>query len=164
MPARILDIIKLIRMQSSSNLLLLNEYLLWQVLYSFIYLTCSRSLKINGHIASERDPALCSNRENRDCDDKLSTKVQKHKKTGIYGEDNNENITPAGLGLRPFTAFTAHGRRTGIVPPRVAGQSAGSSHSGRPPFILRNHPDGNAAPPLFGLRLDGLLTGDTNDI
>lgn len=31
-------------------------------------------------------------------------------------------------------------------------------------YELGNHPDGNAAPPLYGLRLDGLLTGDTNEI
>jgi len=31
-------------------------------------------------------------------------------------------------------------------------------------YELSNHPDGNAAPPEYGLRLDGLLSGDTNDI
>lgn len=31
-------------------------------------------------------------------------------------------------------------------------------------YQLGNHPDGNAADPLYGLRLDGLLTGDTADI
>lgn len=29
-------------------------------------------------------------------------------------------------------------------------------------YILGDHPDGNAAPPLYGLRLDGLLTGNAN--
>ena len=31
-------------------------------------------------------------------------------------------------------------------------------------YQLFNHPDGNAATPFYGLRLDGLLTGDQNDI
>lgn len=31
-------------------------------------------------------------------------------------------------------------------------------------YELGNHPDGGAADPLYGLRLDGLLTGDTTDI
>ncbi len=31
-------------------------------------------------------------------------------------------------------------------------------------YSLSNHPDGGAADPLYGLRLDGLLTGDSNDI
>lgn len=30
-------------------------------------------------------------------------------------------------------------------------------------YHLDNHPDGNAAPPLYGLRLDGLTTGDQGD-
>ncbi len=29
---------------------------------------------------------------------------------------------------------------------------------------LHNHPDGNAAPPGYGLRLDGLVTGDSGDV
>jgi hypothetical protein len=31
-------------------------------------------------------------------------------------------------------------------------------------YELHNHPDGGAAPPLYGLRLDGLLTGDGSDV
>lgn len=31
-------------------------------------------------------------------------------------------------------------------------------------YELGNHPDGGAANPLYGLRLDGLLTGDSSDI
>lgn len=31
-------------------------------------------------------------------------------------------------------------------------------------YSLSNHPDGTALPPPYGLRLDGLLTGDTNEI
>jgi len=31
-------------------------------------------------------------------------------------------------------------------------------------FVLHNHDDGNAAPPKYGLRLDGLFNGDTNDV
>ncbi len=31
-------------------------------------------------------------------------------------------------------------------------------------YRLGNHPDGNAASPFYGLRLDGLLTGNANDI
>lgn len=31
-------------------------------------------------------------------------------------------------------------------------------------YFLNNHPDGAASPPPYGLRLDGLLTGDTNEI
>ena len=30
-------------------------------------------------------------------------------------------------------------------------------------FSLTNHPDGNIAPPTYGLRLDGVLTGDISD-
>ncbi|MGK7897958.1 MAG: Ig-like domain-containing protein, partial [Xenococcus sp. (in: cyanobacteria)] len=31
-------------------------------------------------------------------------------------------------------------------------------------YQLHNHPDGNAASPFYGLRLDGLLTGNADDI
>jgi hypothetical protein len=31
-------------------------------------------------------------------------------------------------------------------------------------YVLNNHPDGSANPPPYGLRLDGLLTGNTNEI
>ena len=31
-------------------------------------------------------------------------------------------------------------------------------------YVLKNHPDGNAAEPYYGLRLDGLWTGDSSDI
>ncbi len=31
-------------------------------------------------------------------------------------------------------------------------------------YELHNHPDGNARPPLYGLRLDGLTTGNQSDI
>lgn len=31
-------------------------------------------------------------------------------------------------------------------------------------YDLKNHPDGNAADPLYGLRLDGLLSGNARDI
>ena len=31
-------------------------------------------------------------------------------------------------------------------------------------YNMHNHPDGSAADPLYGLRLDGLLTGNTNEI
>jgi hypothetical protein len=30
-------------------------------------------------------------------------------------------------------------------------------------YSMHNHPDGNQAPPLYGLRLDGLLTGNSNE-
>ncbi len=30
-------------------------------------------------------------------------------------------------------------------------------------YSMHNHPDGSEAPPLYGLRLDGLRTGDTNE-
>jgi len=30
-------------------------------------------------------------------------------------------------------------------------------------YSMHNHPDGNQAPPLYGLRLDGLRTGNTNE-
>lgn len=30
-------------------------------------------------------------------------------------------------------------------------------------YNLHNHPDGSANPPAYGLRLDGLLTGNTNE-
>ncbi len=38
-----------------------------------------------------------------------------------------------------------------------------SAEAGVVVYNLHNHPDGNEAPPLYGLRLDGLLTGNSDE-
>ena len=46
-----------------------------------------------------------------------------------------------------------------ILPIAVSAESLAPGH-----YVLGDHPDGNAAEPFYGLRLDGLYTGDASDI
>ena len=46
-----------------------------------------------------------------------------------------------------------------ILPTTIWAESFAPGH-----YVLGDHPDGGAADPLYGLRLDGLYTGDDDDI
>jgi hypothetical protein len=61
------------------------------------------------------------------------------------------------MSLESKTASTA------VVMLLASTVSSGASAVAVGVYNLSNHPDGGAAPPLYGLRLDGLLTGDKDD-
>ena len=63
--------------------------------------------------------------------------------------------------LDMFTKFSLHRRPLLLSAAVFIGLASPASAA---LFRLHSHPDGGARPPLYGLRLDGLSTGNTNDI